>query len=103
MIVLEATATETDWEGAKAYCSALTLGGKTWRLPEINEFITLFDYKTNIPHINKTIFPKTQNFYWSKTSVSGESNKYWFVNFNRGETYPEDENNSFSVRCVSKP
>ncbi len=94
------------WSNAITYCNGLTLAGRTWRLPNVNELRTIVDYtKSTAPTIDTTAFPSTQsNFYWSSSTYASYTNQAWWVNFNNGEVgsyYKADV--SFSVRCVTGP
>ena len=65
------------WTEALAYCENLQLAGyDDWRLPNRNELQSIFDYSTNKPAIDFTVFPDTvsPHYYWSSTACaySGE-------------------------------
>ena len=96
------SATTDTWGNAKDYCAGLDLGGRTnWRLPEINELLTLVDYNRSDPAINP-IFPATvANQYWSNTVDAGDPSRSWNVYFNYGYS-SYDQTNTFRARCVAK-
>jgi len=59
-------------------------GGYTdWRLPNINELMTLIERACASPTINETVFPNTATgYYWSSTvQQSGSGSHVWSVNF----------------------
>lgn len=88
---------------AISYCSGLTLSGKTWRLPQINELKTIVD-KTlaSGTTINNTIFPQTiASFYWSSTTLSANTSFAWGVSFNNGFVINSNKTDPFSIRCVA--
>lgn len=70
------TGTGISWSTALQTCKNLSLGGKSWRLPNVNEAISLIDLtKTSAPYVNATFFP---NFpptgapvpeFWTSTSL----------------------------------
>ena len=71
---------------AIAACAALALGDKAdWRLPTIQELLTLVDYERVDPAINVDAFPKCKpNFYWSSSPYVGSSGFAWYVSFANG-------------------
>lgn len=94
-----------NWNNAKTYCASLNLGGKTWRLPEINELVTLLDLSTTSPAINTEIFPNTyitlNAEFWSNTTHANFSDSSWIVWFSYGRIRKEEKSKSFGVRCVA--
>jgi hypothetical protein len=80
------------WDQAVAYCSSLTLGGHTWRLPSVRELATLVDEAQVAPAINRTMFPSTQygarsnNWYWASHAQRGSTTAWWGLNFDDGFT-----------------
>jgi hypothetical protein len=40
-----------------------------WRLPNINELLSIIDWSTNTPPVNSTIFPNVSGSYWCSTTV----------------------------------
>jgi hypothetical protein len=101
------TASKIDWGSALIYCSSLSLGSKSWRLPNINELYTLVDFtKKTQPVIKISIFPNTQaEKYWSSTTVIYDSNKNraFIISFNKGEQDILSKTSTAYVRCVSGP
>jgi hypothetical protein len=90
------------WENANSYCNSLSLGGKSWRLPTVNELANLVDYsKSNSLAIDSSIFPNTElTFYWSSSAPSRE----WYAVFLAGNVriFASSEW-SWEVRCVTEP
>jgi len=80
------------WDQAVTYCSSLTLGGQTWRLPSVRELATLVDEAQVAPAINRTMFPSTQygarsnNWYWASHAQRGSTTAWWGLNFDDGFT-----------------
>ena len=76
-----------NWDGAKQYCENLTLGGKTWRLPTLQEmqWDSLIDYSVanQAEALNAGPFDNVQPaVYWSATEFAGLPAAFaWFVNF----------------------
>ena len=85
------TASTYTWTNTISYCTGLSLAGKNWRLPNVNELKSIADYSlATSPAINTTIFPATVvNFYWSSTSIIAFTSNAWsvydgYVNYNNG-------------------
>jgi len=93
--------TKVIWQNAINYCEALTLGGYSdWRLPNINELLSIVDDTKSNPAIDST-FVNTSNYYWSSTTYTQSTSSAWFVNFAYGISgYYKKYYNSSCVRCV---
>ena len=79
------TATLDTWTNAGTYCSGLSLAGKTWRLPTVNELTDLADYGFSNPGINTAVFPAaSSNFHWSSTLDQLSTNAVRIVYFAYG-------------------
>jgi hypothetical protein len=80
------------WDQAVAYCSGLTIGGNTWRLPSVRELATLVDEAQVAPAINRTMFPSTQygarsnNWYWASHPERNSTTAWWGLNYDDGFT-----------------
>ncbi len=97
------TAQAYTWDGANSYCNTLSLAGKTWRLPTVNELADLVDYeKSASPAIDISIFPNTSIYYWSSSmySTNNNNNTAWFVGGGVGNFY---KTNNYYVRCITGP
>ncbi len=92
---------QKSWSSAKVYCRNLSLGGhNNWRLPHIDELISIVDTSKNNPAIKK-IFKNTFSiFYWSATEFKGNSSAAWRVDFNDGNDYYYSKSDVLYVRCV---
>ena len=96
-------ATQAIWLTILGECSILNLAGKTWRLPNTNELISIADFeKITGPKINLTFFQGTlSNAYWTSTTFPGgnkgsvDFSSAFIASFNLISTY--------SMRCVSGP
>ncbi|HIP17844.1 MAG TPA: DUF1566 domain-containing protein [Sulfurovum sp.] len=97
-------AEETKVTQSKAafYCGELKLGGfEDWRLPTIQELLTIIDYRRTSPALLSAFsHVADESFYWSKTSVADESDAFWGVNFKRGASSKASEYYDRYVRCV---
>ncbi len=86
------------WSEAISYCENLTLGGyDDWRLPNINELLTLLDYRKYNPAIDPVFQNVGSDYYWSSTSHGSTSSSGWVVYFYNDNHHFD---NSAFVRCV---
>jgi hypothetical protein len=105
------TAQTYTWDQANSYCSNLTLAGKTWRLPTVNELADLVDYwprgmalidSLNFP---RTIFSDYDNYrsYWSSSRLPRDTNYSYCINFYDGLIQYFYNTNNLYIRCITKP
>lgn len=90
-----------DWEGALAYCENLTLAGYSdWRLPNLNELLTLLDHANAGLVIDVNYFPSTAvTSYWSST-FQDSTERAWTVRFDFGRTHADNPQMNYYVRAV---
>ena len=90
------------WEEALNYCENLNYAGFTdWRLPNINELLSLVDYSQNEPCINTEYFPGTKSSqYWSSTTNVLVPKHAWLVLFNHGNISSNAKEKEYWVRPV---
>jgi len=97
------TPVKKSWKGAIDYCENLSLGGKNdWRLPNINELLSIVDDSKYNPAINSSFINFTSSYYWSSTTIANNSSHAWNIDFNYGTVshYYYKKTNKFYVRCV---
>jgi len=92
----QANATESiTWREAMDYAESL---GDGWRLPTIEELITLIDYNRSNP---ATGFPDHPSaWFWSSSVYASNSSYACFVYFYNGYVYHNDKYYNYHVRCV---
>jgi hypothetical protein len=74
-----------------------------WRLPTVNELLTIVDYHAASPAIDSTAFPLTPSeFFWTSTPYvfNGAKGQAWPVFFGAGYSNPAEVTQAYHVRCV---
>ena len=97
------------WQEAIEMCEALSVGEKEdWRLPNINELVSLVDDGRVNPAMDEVFQQSKSNNYWSSTTLyfapenANKSTMAWYVDFYRGvqEFQPKKSSILNYVRCV---
>lgn len=99
----DVSADATDWENALERCEALVKAGyDDWRLPNINELISITDYTTDGSNLNGVFENGASDDYWSSTSGGdGATDTAHAVNYGDLWSGLGDKTDShFYVRCV---
>jgi hypothetical protein len=92
-----------DWQGARAACACLSLGGhRDWRLPSRIELVSIVDYTRHDPAIDSQIFPDTPtDWFWSASPVAAsDPPAAWYVAFFDGDTHHAELTVAYHHRCV---
>ena len=101
------TAQSYTWDQANSYCSSLSLDGRSWRLPTVNELSNLIEYGKSIsPTITTNIFSNTpsdgSSYYWSSTIATSLSvQKVYHIAFFDGYQNYVLKTNQYYTRCIS--
>jgi hypothetical protein len=83
------------WQAAMDYATAK---GKGWRLPTIEELITLINFSKYDPASD---FPGMSPYWlWSSSSYAYDVSYAWLVNFNNGAMDGYGKSATSYVRCV---
>lgn len=96
---------------AVRYCDDLNFAGfDDWRLPTVNELLSITDDTRVKPAINKAFKnvayetndkgEKIYGLYWSSTGRADDSSRAWMVDFWSGGVGWNDVSNRGFVRCV---
>lgn len=91
----------TKWQNAIKYCEDLKLEGYTnWRLPRIEELLSIVDKSS----YNPAIYPKFKNvvplYYWSISPYRPSAINAWGADFSNGNDGAYNKTHSIYVRCV---
>ena len=91
-----------NWASGLAYCANNTAGlsGTGWRLPNINELLSIVDYSKTSPSIN-SVFTSTQSdAYFTSTTYGSGFNSAWVIVFDAGGAQFYPKFGSGYIRCV---
>jgi len=84
--------------GSMLWEDAITKLPENWRLPTIEELLSIIDYSKHGP---ATELPDiVPSGYWSSTTYASNTGYAWLVNFNYGRNYDYYKSNSYYVRAV---
>jgi len=87
------------WEDAIKYAKDLREGGHDdWRLPTIEELISLIDYTKCEPVCDGTRMNSSN--YWSSIPYASNTSDAWVVYFYYGYVYYRYKTDNYYVRCV---
>lgn len=93
---------DLDWNAAINNCEALNFAGRTnWRLPNVNELLSILDHSAGGPTLVHPIFPNTDNVYWSSTTYDNNKLFKLVVIFGNGKMAPMSKDSLIRARCVS--
>lgn len=88
-------------EGAVEMCQNLSLGGRSWRLPTLNEMYSTVDYSFSRPAIDMKYFgPVMQRYYWTSDTLN--ENSAFVVGFKLGSIATVSIKDDVYTRCVSE-
>ncbi len=91
----------SNWAGALQYCDTLNLTGRKWRLPSMNELMSILNYSRSSPAIDANFFPNTQysptfDYYWTSTTSAYDNDSAWHVYMWNGHEYNGSKNDNYN-------
>lgn len=88
------------YDQGKEQCENLTLHGRVWRLPNVEELYGIVDYTHFRPSVDMKYFGAMMHrYYWSSESLNGQ--EAFAVGFKLGSVATVNKGESAYVRCVS--
>ncbi|GBF50457.1 hypothetical protein LPTSP4_19820 [Leptospira ryugenii] len=92
------------WSGAHQYCKNLTLGSRSWRLPNLNEWLSLLDMSKST-YYDTVLFPNMSSgtFHSSSTLTSNEYYNHLLVLSIPNTQGISGKPNNYNIKCVSGP
>ena len=86
------------------YCHDLNISGYAdWRVPNVNELLTISDYSRENPSINSkfsNVNTEDDVVYWSSTPIKGYDDYVWAIDFKDADDSLELNTHTNCVRCV---
>lgn len=94
------TASKFTWEEALVFAEGAGLG---WRLPNINELLSIVEQCRTWPAINRSVFPNANsNSNWSASPSAQDANRAWFISFRFGYVNTLPVSTPLEIRLVRK-
>ena len=92
---------EGAYDEAVKYCENLNFAGYSdWRLPRVDELISITDKTKFSLAINSAFKYVKSDFYWSSTKFVDGSSRAWFVHFKNGYADWSGISDRLFARCV---
>ncbi len=94
---------ECDTDAFITYLNSIALCGRqNWRLPQVNELLSIINQDQPAPPVDTHYFPNTSlNAYWTGQSVAQVPAKAWYVYFTAGSSGNLDKSGRAHLRLVS--
>jgi len=96
----DAVGSSMNWDAAQTHCAGLSIDGGGWRVPTVEELVSITDKSRVDPSIDPLFQNVTSRSYWSSTIGASDSTAAWTVNFNHGNDGWGSKTVITYVRCV---
>lgn len=98
--------TTFQYSPAVAECASLNIGSgfanrTDWRVPEIDEYLTTYNYALESPSIDQTFFPVTDSFNFKTNTISTFGSRTFNATFIQSSIGSGDFTDFHHLRCVS--
>lgn len=89
------------WPNALTYAHDLTFAEHSdWRLPNINELLSIADYVESYPIIDPIFTNTDTSLHWSSTTYKAYTANAWAYNFAYGDVEKSDKGAEYRIRLV---
>jgi hypothetical protein len=96
----QASNNKENFEDAKEFCEEKKTGGKSWRLPSVDELYSIVNYNYVKPSVNTAVFSQMKKkYYWSEDSFRND--EAYVVGFSIGSVATSKKSLKSYFRCVS--
>ncbi len=75
-------------------------GHSDWRVPSVDELVTLIDYTNSAPSVDAGFLPQQGNFYWTSSTLASGRAYAWTVNFRYGAVNDGVKASALYLRAV---
>lgn len=94
------------YSGAQSECTSLNAGSgfanrTDWRVPEMEEYTSTFDYSLANPSINQTYFPATDSFNFKSNTSNSAATAAYYPTFIESSIGAGNYGDLHHLRCVS--
>ena len=90
-----------NWRDALQQGDSNSLAGYSdWRLPNVNELLSLVAHDRYNPSINKTVFPNWMSHEYVTSTPGTLPYRVWVVHFRHGNSYTNNRTSAHYVRLV---
>jgi len=92
---------ELNWTASIDYCENLDFAGyQDWRLPNVNELLSITDPSVYNPAIDGTFQNIAPQYHWSSTTQDSNASSAWSIGFYSGDDDADGKVGNGYVRCV---
>ncbi len=79
-----------------------TAGRSDWRLPKVEELVSIAETQCFKPAINLDVFPYSpETAFWTDSSVDGVQPRVWVVHYLNGNKYIANKKQDWRIRLIA--